>query len=266
VCALQEADAKIDIHDDQAFRDPMCEGDSDSGGGSAPCLLHELSADGTAVVDPQQARDVARWRKVQRERLLATRMAIEGRLRAQQTAAVKGQLNLIVPGDGRIVSLYWPIRGEPDLREWMRERVEQGTRIALPVATAYGRPLEFREWRPGAKMARGLWKIPYPADGAELQPEIVVAPLVGFDRRGFRLGYGGGFFDRTLARLTPRPLVIGVGYASSELESIFPQPHDIGMDWILTDVAPPRRFLRDTRAQSADRAACVDSTKRVRDH
>jgi len=220
----------------------MCEGDFE--GGSAPCLLHELSADST-VVDPQQARDVARWRKVQRERLLATRMAMDAKLRTERTAALIEQLSLIVPADGRIVSLYWPILGEPDFREWMRERSAQGMRVALPVATAHGRPLEFREWRPGAKMARGLWKIPYPADGEEVEPEIVIAPLVGFDQQGFRLGYGGGFFDRTLARLTPRPLVIGVGYAGFALETIFPQPHDIGMDWIVTDEGPPRRFVRD---------------------
>jgi len=101
-------------------------------------------------------------------------------------------------------------------------------------------------------MARGLWKIPYPADGPEVQPGIVIAPLVGFDRQGFRLGYGGGFFDRTLARLAPRPLVIGLGYASSALDTIFPQPHDIGMDWIVTDEGPPQRFLRDRHATSAD--------------
>jgi 5,10-methenyltetrahydrofolate synthetase len=195
---------------------------------------------------------VARWRKVQRERLLAARMAMEPKLRTEQTAALQEQLNLIVPADGRIVSLYWPIRGEPDLREWMREHCERGMRIALPVATVYGGPLEFREWRPGAKMARGLWKIPYPADGAEVQPAIVIAPLVGFDNQGFRLGYGGGFFDRTLARLTPRPVVIGVGHAGAALETIFPQPYDIGMDWILTNEALPQRFDRATRSRLAD--------------
>lgn len=230
--------------------------EEDHEGGSAPCLLHELGADG-AVVDPQQARDVARWRKVQRERLIAARMSLEAKLRTELMAAVMEQLSWIVPSDGRIVSLYWPIRGEPDLREWMRQRIELGTRIALPLATALGRPLEFREWRPGARMARGLWKIPYPADGADVQPQIVIAPLVGFDRHGFRLGYGGGFFDRTLARLTPRPLVIGVGYASSALETIFPQPHDIGMDWIVTDEGPPQRFDRDTRARSVDASGAL---------
>lgn len=87
-------------------------------------------------------------------------------------------------------------------------------------------------------MARGLWKIPYPAEGAEVLPSVVIAPLVGFDKNGFRLGYGGGFFDRTLAGFDARPLVIGVGYPGASIPTIFPQPHDIPMDWIVTGAAP----------------------------
>lgn len=213
-------------------------------GGSPPCLLSELDATWSSVLDPQQARDVARWRRAERERLLARRMAMEPRLRAEHTAALIERLSTIVPPDVHIVSLYWPIRGEPDLREWMRQRCAHGGRVALPVATAHGVPLKFREWRPGAAMARGLWKIPYPAEGAEVTPQIVLAPLVGFDRQGFRLGYGGGFFDRTLAVLRPRPLVVGVGYAASAIETIYPQPHDIGMDWIVTGGGAPQRYER----------------------
>lgn len=219
-------------------------GDDDDEGGSAPCLLPDLDANG-AVADPQQAQDVARWRKAERERLLAHRLALDPQRRTRETAGLIEQLNALVPADGRPVSLYWPIRGEPDLREWMRQHQARGARIALPVAIALGRPLEFREWHPGAPMARGLWKIPYPAEGAVVQPEFVIAPLVGFDRAGFRLGYGGGFFDRTLAVLSPRPLVLGVGYASTAIATIYPQPHDIGMDWIVTGGGPAQRYARD---------------------
>lgn len=213
-------------------------------GGSPPCLLHELDASLGSLVDPQQARDVARWRKAERERLLTRRMAMAPALRSEHTAALIERLTTIVPPDERIVSLYWPIRGEPDLRDWMRQRCAAGGCVALPVATAHGVPLKFREWRPGAPMARGLWKIPHPAEGKEVQPQIVLAPLVGFDRQGFRLGYGGGFFDRTLAVLRPRPLVVGVGYAATAIETIYPQPHDIGMDWIVTGSGTPQRFVR----------------------
>lgn len=203
--------------------------------GSSPCFLHELDAEGRLGVDPQQARDVARWRKAERERLIAARLLLSVDHRAAQTSAIAAQLDrLIPPADGTIVSVYWPIRAEPDLRSWMRSKAVSGLRVALPVALALRQPLVFREWRPDAPMARGLWKIPYPAEGAEVVPTVVLAPLVGFDRACYRLGYGGGFFDRTLARMTHEPLVIGIGYPQALIETIFPQPHDIPMSCIVT--------------------------------
>jgi 5,10-methenyltetrahydrofolate synthetase len=121
-------------------------------------------------------------------------------------------------------------------------------RVALPVATALGQPLVFREWRPHARLARGLWNIPYPADGAEVMPSVVIAPLVGFDADCFRLGYGDGFFDRTLATLSPKPLAIGVGYPSAALSTIYPQPYDVAMDWVVagSSAALRRVALRDS--------------------
>jgi 5,10-methenyltetrahydrofolate synthetase len=191
---------------------------------------------------PSEARDVARWRKAERERLLAARLALAGEIRSAATAAIAADLDRLIPsGADTIVSVYWPIRAEPDLRQWMRSRWERGTRVALPVARALGQPLEFRAWRPDAQMARGLWQIPFPADGARLVPTVVIAPLVGFDAACYRLGYGGGFFDRTLAALVPKPLAIGVGYAATSIATIFPQPHDIAMDWIVTGSMPPVR-------------------------
>jgi 5-formyltetrahydrofolate cyclo-ligase len=86
----------------------------------------------------------------------------------------------------------------------------------------------------GARLAHGLWSIPYPVDGHEVTPTVVLAPVVGFDRQRYRLGYGGGFFDRTLAVLRPKPLVVGLGYLCTAIETIFPQPHDIPMDRIVT--------------------------------
>jgi 5-formyltetrahydrofolate cyclo-ligase len=94
--------------------------------------------------------------------------------------------------------------------------------------------MTFREWRPHSAMARGLWKNPYPAEGHEVRPTTVLAPLVGFDSACYRLGYGGGFFDRTLAAMGSKPLVIGLGYPQLRIATIFPQRHDIPMDWILT--------------------------------
>ncbi|MBV8783494.1 MAG: 5-formyltetrahydrofolate cyclo-ligase, partial [Gammaproteobacteria bacterium] len=99
-------------------------------------------------------------------------------------------------------------------------------------------PLTFREWWPGARMARGLWNIPHPAEGAEVLPTVVLAPLVGFDPACYRLGYGGGFFDRTLAALVHRPQVIGLGYPQLRIPTIYPQWHDIPMNRILTGEEP----------------------------
>jgi 5-formyltetrahydrofolate cyclo-ligase len=204
-------------------------------GGSSPCFMHELGPDGTSVVDPRQARELFRWRKAERERLLAVPLALSSETRAAQTLAIAAELDRLIPTDGtEIVSVYWPIRAEPDLRPWMQTRFEHGTRIALPVALAHGQPLTFREWQPGARLAHGLWRIPYPAEGHELTPTVVLAPVVGFDRQGYRLGYGGGFFDRTLAVLRPKPLVLGLGYPCTAIETIFPQPHDIRMDRIVS--------------------------------
>jgi 5-formyltetrahydrofolate cyclo-ligase len=216
--------------------------DPDGCGGSSPCLLHELTADGQSVVDPQQARDVAQWRKLERERLIVARLAIDAHSRAAQTKAIARDLdNLLSAQNAEIVGVYWPIRAEPDLRPWMHERHERGTRIVLPVALEARQALTFREWHPKARLARGLWMIPYPADGDELTPQVVLAPLVGFDEEGYRLGYGGAFFDRTLAQLQPRPLAVGVGYASAKIKTIFPQPYDIPMDWIVTGTSAPMR-------------------------
>ena len=214
--------------------------DDEAAGGTSPCFLHELGPDGVPRVDATQARDVARWRKAERERLIAARMALDAEYRAVQTRAIEAQLDRQIQSiSGAVVSVYWPIRAEPDLRPWMRAASERGVRIVLPVAVALAQPLTFREWRPGAPMARGLWNIPFPAEGAEVVPNVVIAPVVGFDAQCFRLGYGGGFFDRTLAAMLERPLALGVGYPDAALPTIFPQPHDVPMDRILAGTSPP---------------------------
>ena len=216
-------------------------GDQQEWGGSAPCYLHELAADG-APLDAQQACDVAHWRKAERSRLITLRSALPPEDRALRTASIARTLDQMIPvGTGEIVSVYWPIRAEPDLRSWMRAACVRGLRIALPIALQLGQALKFREWRPDSPMARGLWKIPYPAAGDEVSPTTVLAPLVGFDRACYRLGYGGGFFDRTLAAMAHKPTVIGVGYPQLRIPTIFPQAHDIPMDWIVTGSESLRR-------------------------
>lgn len=216
--------------------------EDDEPGGSPPCFLHEIGPGG-APVDSRQASDVARWRKAERARLIALRCALPPERRARYTEAIARHLDEMVPAAdaNEIVSVYWPIRAEPDLRPWMRGASRRGLRIALPVALELGQPLTFREWHPDSRMARGLWKIPYPADGREVSPTTVFAPLVGFDSACYRLGYGGGFFDRTLAAMARKPVVVGVGFSELRISTIFPQYHDVPMDWIVTGVAPALR-------------------------
>ncbi|MEW9808019.1 5-formyltetrahydrofolate cyclo-ligase [Mesorhizobium sp. ZMM04-5] len=179
--------------------------------------------------------EIARWRKAERERLIGERLAIPADRRAGFSVAIAQRLDALI-GDvaGRTVSLYWPFRGEPDLRPWAASVTGRGGVAALPVVIAKAQPLVFRAYRPGDRLEKGVWNIPVPAEGDPVIPDVVVAPLVGVDDRRFRLGYGGGFFDRTLASLPTKPLVVGVGYASQHIATIYPQPHDIPMDEVVT--------------------------------
>ena len=111
----------------------------------------------------------------------------------------------------------------------------------MPVVIDKKGPLEYRAWRPGEKLVDGVWNIPIPERRRIVVPQAVLAPLVGFDRDCYRLGYGGGYFDRTLAALAPRPWAIGVGFELSQLETIYPQDFDIPMDLIVTEACVRRR-------------------------
>ncbi len=194
-----------------------------------------------SAVDPDQARDVARWRKVKRDELRAARKALSvdehTSVSARLAEALEGVLKAKFDGaTGLTLSMYWPIKGEPDLRPLMAKLHGAGVVIALPLVETKAAPLVFRLWTPDTKMVRGDWNIPVPpADAKIITPDISLAPLVGWDGECYRLGYGGGYFDRTLASLDPRPFKIGVGYASAKLATIFPQPHDIPMDLIVTE-------------------------------
>jgi 5-formyltetrahydrofolate cyclo-ligase len=220
----------------------MATGDGSEPGGrysSPPCSAHELAEgfDGSFVaVDAEQRRDVARWRKAERQRLLKERMAHTPAKRqvwsediARHVAATAGSF------EGRIVSFYWPFRGEPDLRPLTEIVLSQDGSCALPVVVEEAKPLEFRSWKPGDPLVRGVWNIPVPKGGDAVIPDIVLAPVVGFDPDCFRLGNGGGYFDRTLAAIERKPLVIGVGFSGAAIPTIFPQPHDIPMDMIVTE-------------------------------
>jgi 5-formyltetrahydrofolate cyclo-ligase len=202
---------------------------------SPPCFMHELDPEYRAPLT--EWADVRRWRKAERERLIGARLAVSADARAAMSTRIAEGLDARI-GDiaGRMVSLYWPFRGEPDLRGWMAAINDRGGRTALPVVIEKGQPLVFRAYKPGDRLDKGVWNIPIPAEGEPVLPDIVISPIVGIDPGNYRLGYGGGFFDRTLAAMPFRPLVIGVGYELQRIATIYPQPHDIPMSEVVTEI------------------------------
>tara|TARA_R110002094_G_scaffold201767_2_gene173161 strand:+ start:199 stop:918 length:720 start_codon:yes stop_codon:yes gene_type:complete len=215
---------------------------------SPPCFAHELELDenGYMGVDRQAALDVARFRKAKRDEFGKARRSVSEEEAASSATRIAAWLERVIDiRPALVIALYSPMPGEIDLRDWMHSATMRQARIALPVVTGRDEPLLFREWTPECKMEEGMWRIPVPAAGAELTPDIVIMPLVGFDAENYRLGSGGGFYDRTLARLTPRPITIGVGYSFAKVSSIFPQPHDIPMDIIITETGDPIRRSAD---------------------
>lgn len=181
--------------------------------------------------------EVRAWRKAERARLIEARVATVQEIRARWTRRLTERLEPLLRESQGPVSFYWPFRGEPDLRPLMRRLAEEGVALALPVVAAPKSPLSFRPWKPGAKMELGVWNIPVPATPEEVTPALLLAPVVGFTADCYRLGYGGGYFDRTLAKLGPAHRAIGVGYELGRLETIYPQPHDIPMRAIVTEAA-----------------------------
>ena len=130
------------------------------------------------------------------------------------------------------------VRGEFDCQPLAVHLISLGWRASMAVATAPAKALVFREWSPAAAMSVDHYGIPVPQTTEVDAPEVLLIPLVAYDDEGYRLGYGGGFFDRTLAGLAdaqPKPIAIGVGFALSRVDSVLPQAHDQRMNLIVTE-------------------------------
>jgi 5-formyltetrahydrofolate cyclo-ligase len=182
------------------------------------------------------------WRKSERQRLIAARVATTPEVLDSWRRRMDRTLERSFPGlAGSRLAFCWPIKGEYDARHLARTLRERGALTALPVVVAPRAPLAFREWHPGIALAKGPLDIPYPASSQELTPDAVLLPMNGWDAKGYRLGYGGGFFDRTLASLTKRPVVIGVTYELARMDTIHPQEWDIPMDYVVTERGAYRR-------------------------
>ncbi|PKO87803.1 MAG: 5-formyltetrahydrofolate cyclo-ligase [Betaproteobacteria bacterium HGW-Betaproteobacteria-12] len=169
-----------------------------------------------------------------RREMTARRAALAGAAHAAASARIVGHLQAAL-APPRVLAFCWPIKHEPDVRAIVDHWRRAGCRAVLPVVLAEAAPLAFREWCSDTPLTEDRYGIPTPAAGEWLVPDMILLPLNGFDAAGYRLGYGGGYFDRTLAALTPRPLAVGVGFEINRLPSIRPEAHDQRLDWIVTE-------------------------------
>ena len=203
--------------------------------GSPPCSLHEWQE----TADPSISADIAGWRRAERARLFAVREALGPEARQGLAAEIGRRLLAVITelaGDGSAgIAVFWPIRAEPDLQDCYGTLAARGMRLLLPVVAEKDQPLRFHRWRPGDELGRDRLGIPAPIDAAVLVPDMVVMPFVGIDQQGYRLGNGGGYYDRTLPVFAPDATRIAVGYASCELRTIYPQAHDIPAHVVVTD-------------------------------
>jgi 5,10-methenyltetrahydrofolate synthetase len=182
------------------------------------------------------------WRRSQRDRLIRERVAVDATTLERWRHRIDGFLERSFPGLAALrVAFCWPIKNEYDARHFARTLRGRGALTALPVVVAPKQPLVFREWHPGVELAKGALDIPYPASSPEVVPEAVLLPMNGWDAKGYRLGYGAGFFDRTLASLAKRPVVIGTSYEQARLDTIHPQSWDIPVDYLVTERGVYRR-------------------------
>ena len=189
-----------------------------------------------------QGEALKTWRKTERERLISSRLAIDPATLERWRGRIGTYLERSFPGlAGKRVAFCWPIKNEYDARHFAKTLRERGALTALPVVVAPKMPLKFREWHPGVELAKGALDIPYPVNSPEVVPEAVLLPMNGWDPQGYRLGYGAGFFDRTLASLAKRPVVIGISYEQSRMDTIHPQPWDIPVDYLVTERGVYRR-------------------------
>jgi 5-formyltetrahydrofolate cyclo-ligase len=182
------------------------------------------------------------WRRSEREQLIAARAGITPGVLDIWRRRIDGYLERSFPGLARCrLAFCWPIKGEYDARHLARTLRARGALTALPVVVAPKTPLIFREWHPGIVLAHGPLAIPYPVNSQQLTPDAVLLPMNGWDAQGYRLGYGGGFFDRTLAALAKKPLTIGISYEMAKLDTIYPQAWDVPMDYLVTERGVYRR-------------------------
>lgn len=186
--------------------------------------------------------DKAAEKKRLRQRLINERLALPDRLIRNEALQRVLRIWLLGRSD-TVIGAYWPIKGEfdplPALHRWKEDGElldePQRRRIGLPVIDKVHKTLTFHAWYPGCPMEEDAYGIPKPKDTELIVPTLLFVPCVGYGPGGYRLGYGGGFYDRTLAALEPSPSTVGLGYATGFIDDLEAESHDVPLDAILND-------------------------------
>lgn len=189
-----------------------------------------------AYPSPNWELDSAAFRARLRRERIAARIALPADQHRRLSQAIEARLEtLLADRPPQVIAFCWPLRREFDCRPLVQRLIARGWRAAQPVVLAPATAMVFRPWTPDAPMTEDRHGIPIPAGDQTVTPDVILLPLVAFDARAYRIGYGGGYFDRTLAALSPRPFAIGVGFELAHVESVRPEAHDVRLDAIVTE-------------------------------
>lgn len=197
-----------------------------------------MSEETTEGLSVEAKAELRLWRKRLRAQLLQTRAALADKEREEKNNLILERIkeNFLEKLSCSLVGIYWPIRGEVDVRPLVELIRRGGGTAALPVVVGKAQPLVFRVWREGDTLRKGAYEIPEPEHGPAVEPDILFVPPLGFDADCYRLGYGGGFYDRTLQAVQKKPLTIGVAFEVARLDSIRPQSYDKPLDYVMTEL------------------------------
>ena len=200
------------------------------------------------------------WRKKKRIELLACREAVTNNDRTRWSIEVSSLLEHGFPILCKsTVGFYWSYRGEYDPQPTMSALQTRGAVLALPEIEGKEKPLYFRRWWKEAPMKIGAYNIPVTDNTERVTVNALIVPMLGFDTKGYRLGYGAGYYDRTISGMNPRPLLIGVAFEILRLEDIYPRPHDVAMDFIVTEAGIFQVSKQGISRISTDKCALENS-------
>ena len=193
----------------------------------------------TVDQEKNRFRDTARVRRAEAARAAGPGAAERLKQNVVDVLLPLAALGIPDPGaQGAVVSGYWPLSGEIDVRALLAYLDGRGYVCALPVVVAPDAPLIFRRWTPGVRLEAGPFDTRHPAaDAPEVRPDMLLVPLLAFDAEGYRLGYGGGYFDRTLGGLRERgaPVAVGAAFAGQQVDHVPHDRYDQPLDWIVTE-------------------------------